>query len=746
MACSKNKISLAPTSNNKKRRGVAQQSSSSNNDLSEHKDVPVRRNKRARTSRVTASTPQKKHVRGKQGGLKGLLTMPIDIFTEIAYLLNPGDLLALAWSNKFFHDLLLKRSAMHMWRRAYSNIPSLPPCPPDMCEPKYAALVFTKTCTMCGANTMSKLDVSLLARLCKSCRDTELQELNLWHDSIIKPNLVCYAFDTRPTLDEADERRRYTKGAVFAFRRDVEAVQKVQREFRRKRDKQGLVEWENQQSLAIQKKYKHAALLLRYIDNIAKSTSKTNKQLKEERQDAIMNRLKASGWTQEDLTFKGDEAKPWDALVKAPKPLTDRIWANILPKLTRMLEENRERHIAEAKRKRQMARKACVDKFLISMKFTSHPFEFIFQALGVPTPPVPDLNKPPSRWSMTLQFTGPKVANPFPKTITALGWDCLKDIDETEMSVEEVEKKLEERKAEIQAKAVEWRTDVEKQLIERLESSSDGTQLKDELVIAGGTNLAAELPRNTRMLLRADTIFQEEESAYPLGVDEPLYYPCFVSSTNDTLDYDDGPRCMWTKKDTKVINPALFKRNASAGRIVKFMLQNLGMPDASHIELNAMGERFMCARCVDAGPQSWTSLVRHILRETRLSREQNDPAQQPPVRYPITTRVLHEIDGPANSEPLVRLLDKEEAKKLKRAYDRNSFTCDNCYLCEVTTKSWFPGHSIKFIELHLSDKHDVTEPVQGIHYGDLLRGPRRFKEQWYEKWDAHHDALEEDGA
>ncbi|KAF8596718.1 hypothetical protein BDV93DRAFT_454395, partial [Ceratobasidium sp. AG-I] len=104
--------------------------------------------KRARSSVAKPKASRKKHVKGKQGGLEGMMKMPLEIFTEIAYHITPGDLIALIRCSKFFRNMLLRRSAILIWLRAAENMPGLPPCPTEMCEPQYAALMFSKHCTV----------------------------------------------------------------------------------------------------------------------------------------------------------------------------------------------------------------------------------------------------------------------------------------------------------------------------------------------------------------------------------------------------------------------------------------------------------------------------------------------------------------------------------------------------------------------------------------------------------------------
>ncbi|KAG8736576.1 hypothetical protein FRC10_009149, partial [Ceratobasidium sp. 414] len=90
-----------------------------------------RRKKRA--VKRPAKTGKGKSVKGGQKGkLAGMLSLPIEIFTEIASYLAPPDILALSRSNKFFHKLLMRRSAEQIWKAALRNVPGLPPCPGDL--------------------------------------------------------------------------------------------------------------------------------------------------------------------------------------------------------------------------------------------------------------------------------------------------------------------------------------------------------------------------------------------------------------------------------------------------------------------------------------------------------------------------------------------------------------------------------------------------------------------------------------
>jgi len=76
------------------------------------------------------------------------MTIPLDVFMEIASLLEPIDLLRLSRSTKFLRGILLNRQNAVLWRRARANIMNLLDCPDELSEPEYASLVFDRHCTV----------------------------------------------------------------------------------------------------------------------------------------------------------------------------------------------------------------------------------------------------------------------------------------------------------------------------------------------------------------------------------------------------------------------------------------------------------------------------------------------------------------------------------------------------------------------------------------------------------------------
>ncbi|KAG8707676.1 hypothetical protein FRC08_000362 [Ceratobasidium sp. 394] len=459
-------------------RSVADDSSSEN-----ESQVPAR--KRTRTS-LTSTKTRKRYVRGKQGGLKGLMEMPIEIFTEIAYLLTPGDLIALARSSKFFRGVLLQRSAIHMWRRAQQNMPRLPSCPFHMCEPQYAALVFSKSCTLCGASATAKLDPNLHVRLCPSCRDTQLRELTPWNRrAVVDKTLVNHSYATRPKTEK--KRPRYSEHPIYGLRQEINEVFKKQRQFQSAGHMDRLAKWEEERRKLVSARYKHGKRLAVYLESIETSRGEELSNLKQQRREDIKERLKALGWTNKDMKFSDSHAKPWRALVDPPKPLTERIWKNILPKLTALLEENRERHIAHGKLVRQIQRREHIHKFLLRLKNAEHPLEPIVDPLGAELPPHGSDDS--DSFDSVRYF---ELGNPFPNTSFALAWDCLADLSEREIPVEEVQAELEARTAQIRQKVLEWKSGVEQKLGEKYKNGAEGVR-QDVVVTA---SISCVLPKS----------------------------------------------------------------------------------------------------------------------------------------------------------------------------------------------------------------------------------------------------------
>ncbi|EPS96600.1 hypothetical protein FOMPIDRAFT_33198, partial [Fomitopsis schrenkii] len=89
-----------------------------------------------------------KSVRGKRGGLRDFMTLPLDIIQEICLHLYPQALLSLSRTTKAFHDFLMRKALASIWKDSLSRIMDLPECPDEFIEPAWVSLLFSPTCTV----------------------------------------------------------------------------------------------------------------------------------------------------------------------------------------------------------------------------------------------------------------------------------------------------------------------------------------------------------------------------------------------------------------------------------------------------------------------------------------------------------------------------------------------------------------------------------------------------------------------
>ncbi|KAI0702400.1 hypothetical protein C8T65DRAFT_264045 [Cerioporus squamosus] len=120
------------------------------------------------------ATPTKSH--GKQRKIpeyfswqRRLPVLPPEMVVEIASHMHPLDLLNYSRTCQSNRRILLSRGSRTAWNEALAAIPDLPPCPPDMSQPKYAALVFDCHCFACGARDAYSVDYALRVRFCETC-------------------------------------------------------------------------------------------------------------------------------------------------------------------------------------------------------------------------------------------------------------------------------------------------------------------------------------------------------------------------------------------------------------------------------------------------------------------------------------------------------------------------------------------------------------------------------------------------
>ncbi|KAH7338568.1 hypothetical protein B0J17DRAFT_767668 [Rhizoctonia solani] len=695
-----------------------------------HNDAPGRPPKRARTNASKQDVSSKKRVKGKQGGLQGIMKMPIEVFMEIAPYVNPGDLIALVRTSKFFRSMLLNQSAATIWQCALSNVPGLPPYPTGMVEPQYAALMFTKNCTICGAVAIgSKPDPYLRVRVCPPCRDTELVE-RLVSVYLVSFEVVPFTLHMKKTKKV---KRSSFNTMAHQLRTQVQEFDNMRNEFIRKNDREGRVRWEKEREAAWATQRKEGDELLKYINSAAESRSTELQVLKAERQEQIHERLEALGWDEKYFNFRrgsDDARRQWHNLVDTPKSLTERTWTNMLPKLTQLLEENRPQVDEYEREQRLTARLSTAGALLRVFKKETNSFQPIVDALQ-------------KTGSMDIPSNRIMNSSPFPSARTFAGWDCIANLYQEEHSLERVEELFNERRDLIEQKFLEWRARVEDQLVKQYKSSFDqsiNSVLNTALTVKGSSGPTKDLSDNARFLLRADTVFMksggptcytevdQEHGPVTMHVHFPDIYPIqnFAYLYNHSSGSDPD-------EEARELEP--YVRHAGKEAIIKALLKELDMPNAAHIELENMGDVFICGRCHRSGAMGWVEIVNHYHVRGRDRVAGKFVRNNFTTKHPVIVRNIHATAPGTSSQPLVRIGTDTYVSGVAR-----------CLICRELER--YEGfESLEKMRVHMAEVHDATEPVEELHFitesplsdifcgrGESLGG----RTNWEKKWDEHY--------
>ncbi|KAG8724425.1 hypothetical protein FRC09_018713, partial [Ceratobasidium sp. 395] len=253
--------------------------------------------KRARNDKEMTRAPKK----DRKLNLSRILDMPSEVFNEIVTHLTPPDLLSLAQLNKFFRKMFMSRSSQSIWQTTFSNIPKLPECPSNMCEPQYVSLIWSKTCSKCGAKVSRRIDPYLLVRYCNTCRDEEVREFEA--DNVL--------LDLMPHSNSAIKPPK--SGYTYVLCRDVDSLKQIAPE---KPD-----EWFLNKAQQIEKQQAHSAMLQEFLEVVELERENELRDLKTQRQKEygpalqlqnashslallcrIESRLLENGWTKREMT------------------------------------------------------------------------------------------------------------------------------------------------------------------------------------------------------------------------------------------------------------------------------------------------------------------------------------------------------------------------------------------------------------------------------------------------------------
>ncbi|CAE6496594.1 unnamed protein product [Rhizoctonia solani] len=668
--------------------------------------------------------PRKKHVRGKQGGLAGLVNMPIDIFTEIASHLLPIDIISLSRANRFFRNLLMNRSSSHIWHGVMRNVRGLPPCPPDLSEPHFLALLFSKHCTMCGQPLRCRMDEILRVRLCVLCREEHLVSLeNIpWE----LRSLVHHSGRVVPS------KRRWGPDVAHALKEEVRQVEQRYQELGNGGNGEATMNWEAERRDLIAKRTIEANAIKEFLDTIENDREQELREMKHGRRREIENRLVKLGWEKKDMqfTFHSPSRKEWYYLVEQAKPLTERIWTNLQPKLIPILEANREARLQKEISERQSSRRVRLVNLMTEIKKSQPPILDI--SVRAPT----NQRSPPSSSGSgngsqkagssggvaEAQSSGHAHATPasssatgvaeliqttfrgiFPDIVDALEWLVVKTLHETDSSVNQMEQNFVECRSEIDTAIADWKVATHSRLAEMLRRDEDIEEsLTPRLIVQkDDSDPFANLSDDLKLLLRADSLFTTPPPR--IGAKTAIYsYDTAVTQFGYKLTFRDG---MMSRAYKPPLDFSRIHVCSEARHIARTLLVDMGLEGASVAELKGVGRGYACARCPDSGLKNWEELVAHFVEAKEVfARVQEHPDQLEALK--ITYRDMHDPEE-FPDRPLVKHTSEPNVNSF-----RGCMICPNDPIMHVVR-----GSEAKIIE-HLEDVHDITEPKIGTHYSN----------------------------
>ncbi|EUC56344.1 F-box protein [Rhizoctonia solani AG-3 Rhs1AP] len=652
-----------------------------------------------------------------------LMDFPQELLREIASHTFPGDLISLSRTSKQWRELLMKRTAEKTWLFAESNIPELPAYPwSNMSPVRYATLLFTKHCTVCGEITTISADPYLMVRLCVECRETKLIELvgreYLWTGP---EKLVCVTNMMTFRKKNAEKRPRGSGPLKYCLRKELEELRATFRELSQPGCEVAFTRWKTEVKDELDLRKQFGATLKSFLRLIENTRYEELEKIKRERSNEVNKRLFALGYTEPELKIHYSLSNKWRALVEQPRVLSDRVWENILPKLTPILEANKAQADEDAKSTRKTKRQAELHRLLRNFKLETHPLADMVRALGYePKLPQPATSNGATSGTTTTLACVSRFLNtyPFPDTYTALEWPFFKDVTTKDMSLEDVKVLFDAHRKEVEEQARTWRGKIERGLTQKVLLDEGLPPLSDIVEVNGSTDSTASLSPLTQLLLRADTIFTTSKDA---SYDEKLlHYPFFIP-TKDAF---------WSYGWPQTICVSQYVFHSKACEVARALLDDLDKPDASGLDMNSAGNAFRCGRCTSFRPVNWDGILKHYLHEHEISALLSSSTPRFKTRHPITFENTHNLEHGG------LVLDQEVDG------GSASVPCDPVYCLPCKNHGrMFVGVEQGQMNCHLKSVHDVVSGIQNIHWG-LVLDSGTFLENggaWRERWDEHYD-------
>ncbi|CAE6455923.1 unnamed protein product, partial [Rhizoctonia solani] len=208
-------------------------------------------------------------------------------------------------------------------------------------------------------------------------------------------------------------------------------------------DKRALDDWRKEKVKNADQRRKESRELAMFLNRMEKERLKELEDLKKARRLETEHRVRALGWAREDIpssSRSGALCRTWYDLVNQSKPLTERIWAKIQPKLIALLETSRAERLEKELKQRKLSRY----QWLLGI-FTQIKHKFLVYHSRAPALL--------ATHDITQHFIFPSLAH-------MLAWLLVKHLCETDSTADEMISKFKKHWDEIKFFINKWKTTV----------------------------------------------------------------------------------------------------------------------------------------------------------------------------------------------------------------------------------------------------------------------------------------------
>ncbi|EPQ53234.1 hypothetical protein GLOTRDRAFT_95228 [Gloeophyllum trabeum ATCC 11539] len=323
-----------------------------------------------RTKNRPSDGKNKGRGKSRTGKLAYLLDVPMDIFFEILSQLAPLDLLQLSRVSKAFRAELMSRSAKHIWAASrQNNFPGCPDCPADLSEPRYANLLFEHNCMECGSSPSKMIDYVLRVSVKKGA--TMAKTYGKAIDDVVYTLLPCATINgyyQDPDSSMSWSGSYANNGKLHYHKAEFEEVVQKYLSFGA-RDTESRVKYIQDRRDSTEAIMKHGFEINEWKQQARYEQAAEESLKQRRRQQSIKAKLIELGhgprtWP---TSYRYPCYGTWTKVLDQPRELTPRIWSAVLPKLLSCIEEVKEVHAEEERRRLRCIRKK--EFFAIYMAF-----------------------------------------------------------------------------------------------------------------------------------------------------------------------------------------------------------------------------------------------------------------------------------------------------------------------------------------------------------------------------------------